>query len=109
MIEEDLHLVQGLNAAGIRAIYGDAAHATILAAAHPERARLVVATLPDAGATRAIVRDVRRLNPQVPILAVSRLAGQYFAFVAEPQIKAETVSYVGGGRTSRLVDARDPR
>jgi RND family efflux transporter MFP subunit len=24
-------------------------------------------------------------NPQVPILAVSRLGGQYFAFVAEPQ------------------------
>ncbi len=24
-------------------------------------------------------------NPQVPILAISRLAGQYFAFVAEPQ------------------------
>src|ERR1700746_1640876 len=24
-------------------------------------------------------------NPEVPILAVSRLAGQYFAFVAEPQ------------------------
>jgi RND family efflux transporter MFP subunit len=26
-----------------------------------------------------------RHNPEVPILAVSRLAGQYFAFVAEPQ------------------------
>ena len=26
-----------------------------------------------------------RQNPQIPILAVSRLAGQYFAFVAEPQ------------------------
>jgi RND family efflux transporter MFP subunit len=25
-------------------------------------------------------------NPKVPILAVSRLAGQYFAFVAEPQV-----------------------
>ena len=24
-------------------------------------------------------------NPEVPILAVSRLAGQYFAFVAEPK------------------------
>jgi hypothetical protein len=24
-------------------------------------------------------------NPEVPILAVSRLGGQYFAFVAEPQ------------------------
>lgn len=26
-------------------------------------------------------------NPQVPVLAVSRLAGQYFAFVAEPEAK----------------------
>ena len=26
-----------------------------------------------------------RQSPQIPILAVSRLAGQYFAFVAEPQ------------------------
>src|SRR6267154_4544704 len=31
-------------------------------------------------------------NPQVPILAVSRLAGQYFAFVAEPQNGGSFVS-----------------
>jgi predicted ATPase len=30
------------------------------------------------------------------------------AFQAEPQVKAEVVSYVGGGRTSRLVDRRGP-
>ena len=30
------------------------------------------------------------------------------AFLAEPQIKAEAVSYVGGGRTSRLLDRRGP-
>jgi RND family efflux transporter MFP subunit len=31
-------------------------------------------------------------NPQVPILAVSRLAGQYFAFVAEPQTGGKFVA-----------------
>ncbi len=31
-------------------------------------------------------------NPEVPILAVSRLAGQYFAFVAEPQPKGGFVA-----------------
>jgi RND family efflux transporter MFP subunit len=34
---------------------------------------------------RARVVWGRHQNPQVPILAVSRLGGQYFAFVAEPQ------------------------
>jgi RND family efflux transporter MFP subunit len=34
---------------------------------------------------RARVVWGKHQNPQVPILAVSRLAGQYFAFVAEPQ------------------------
>jgi len=34
---------------------------------------------------RARVVFGQHQNPQVPILAVSRLAGQYFAFVAEPQ------------------------
>lgn len=34
---------------------------------------------------RARVVFGTHLSPQVPILAVSRLAGQYFAFVAEPQ------------------------
>lgn len=34
---------------------------------------------------RARVVFGSHLNPEIPILAVSRLAGQYFAFVAEPQ------------------------
>ena len=69
VIEEDLHLVQGLATAGVPVIYGDASYSAILGAARPERARLVVVALPDAGATRVVVRDARRLNPQVPILA----------------------------------------
>ena len=38
-------------------------------------------------------------NPQVPILAVSRLAGQYFAFVAEPQTGG---SYVARQRPLKI-------
>jgi CPA2 family monovalent cation:H+ antiporter-2 len=69
VIEEDLHLVQELSRLGIPAVLGDASHRSILAAAHPERARLIVVALPDSGATRAVVRDARRANPEVPILA----------------------------------------
>ncbi len=69
VIEEDLHLVQELGRAGVPTILGDASHRSILAAAHPERARLIVVALPDSGATRAVVRDARRANPDVPILA----------------------------------------
>ena len=71
VLETDLHRIQRLRAAGIPAVYGDASYASILAAAHVERARLVVVALPDAGTTRAVVREVRRANPTLPILARS--------------------------------------
>jgi CPA2 family monovalent cation:H+ antiporter-2 len=41
----------------------------VLHAAHPERARLIVVALPDAGTTRAVLQELRRLNPTAPILA----------------------------------------
>lgn len=69
VLEADLHRIEQLRAAGIPAIYGDASYASILAAAHVERARLVVVALPDAGTTRAVVREVRRANAALPILA----------------------------------------
>jgi monovalent cation:H+ antiporter-2, CPA2 family len=72
VVEEDLHLVQHLRTAGVPAIYGDAAYASVLQASHPERALLVVVTLPDAGSARTVVREVRQLNPGVPILVRAR-------------------------------------
>lgn len=69
VVEEDLHLVREVEAAGHTAVYGDATYRSILGVAHPERARLIIVALPDAGATRAVVRDARRANPDVPILA----------------------------------------
>ncbi len=69
VIEQDLHLVQELGAADIPAIYGDASYRSILEAARPERARLIVVALPDSGATRVTVLNARRANATAPILA----------------------------------------
>ena len=69
VIEDDLHLVHEIAEQGIAAVYGDASYRAIMAAAHAERARLVVVALPDAGATRAVVLNARRANPTAPILA----------------------------------------
>ena len=77
VVEEDLHLVQELTREGIPAVYGDASYRSVLDAAHPERARLIVVALPDAGATRVVVLNARRANPTVPILArAPRLADE---------------------------------
>jgi CPA2 family monovalent cation:H+ antiporter-2 len=69
VIEGDMHLVEKLQAEGVPVVYGDASYPGVLGAAHPERARLVVVALPDSGATRVVVRNARRANPSVPILA----------------------------------------
>ncbi|HEU0028106.1 MAG TPA: cation:proton antiporter [Ktedonobacterales bacterium] len=69
VIEQDMHLVQQVRDEGIPVVYGDASSPTILAAAHPERARLIVVALPDSGATREVVRNARSANPDAPILA----------------------------------------
>ncbi len=71
VIEEDMHLAQLLRSENVPVVYGDASSAAVLGAAHVERARLVVVALPDSGATRAVVRDVRRANASAPILARS--------------------------------------
>jgi len=69
VIESDFHLVQELGRQQLPAIYGDASYASVLAAAHPELARLIVVALPDSGATRVTVLNARRANASVPILA----------------------------------------
>ncbi|MDQ3855626.1 MAG: cation:proton antiporter, partial [Chloroflexota bacterium] len=68
VVEQDLHLVQGLRAQGLPAIYGDASYQSVLSAARPDQARLIVVALSDSGATRAAVVNARRANPHVPIL-----------------------------------------
>jgi CPA2 family monovalent cation:H+ antiporter-2 len=69
VIEQDSHLAQQIRAAGIPVFNGDASLQVIFAAAHPERARMVIVALPDSSATREVVRNARRANPSAPIFA----------------------------------------
>jgi CPA2 family monovalent cation:H+ antiporter-2 len=69
VIEQDWHLVRELRRDKIAAIYGDASYPSVLEAAHPENARIVVVTLPDFGATRAVVQNAHRANPNTLIVA----------------------------------------
>jgi CPA2 family monovalent cation:H+ antiporter-2 len=74
------HVVVDLNAAAIRevvggggrAVYGDATRDAVLTAAGVGRARALIAALPDAAATRQVVAAVRRLSPDITILARTR-------------------------------------
>jgi monovalent cation:H+ antiporter-2, CPA2 family len=67
-IDSDLRVVRGVAEAGTPAIYGDAAYPSVLAAGHPERARLIVVALPDPATTRTLIRHARRANATVPLL-----------------------------------------
>jgi CPA2 family monovalent cation:H+ antiporter-2 len=69
VIEEDLHLVQELRRDRHDAIYGDASYPSVLEAAHPQNANVIVVTLPDFGATRVAVQNAHRANPNAVIIA----------------------------------------
>jgi CPA2 family monovalent cation:H+ antiporter-2 len=74
VIEQDMNLVTELSKSGVAAIYGDASYETVLAAANPAGASVVVVALPDFGATRAVVHRARRANPDVLIVARAQRA-----------------------------------
>jgi CPA2 family monovalent cation:H+ antiporter-2 len=75
IIDQNLNLVQEISAGGVTAIYGDASsYENVLAAAKPDKARVIVVALPDSGATRAIVHRARRANPDVLIVARAQRA-----------------------------------
>ena len=74
------HVVVDLNASAIRevtagggrGVYGDATRGAVLMAAGIDRARALIAALPDAASTRQVVSAARRLAPELTILARTR-------------------------------------
>jgi K+:H+ antiporter len=69
VVETDPDIVRALHARSVPCIYGNAAHSTILERTHIDRARLVVLTVPDKSPGLEAVRNIRRLNAAVPIIA----------------------------------------
>jgi CPA2 family monovalent cation:H+ antiporter-2 len=74
VIEQDWHLVRELRRDKFEAIYGDASYPSVLEAAHPQTARLIVIALPDFGATRIAVQNAHRANPNTIIVARAQQA-----------------------------------
>jgi monovalent cation:H+ antiporter-2, CPA2 family len=68
-IENDPDVVKGLRERGIPSLFGDAAQPRLLDQAGAARAALVVVALPETDRVRLAVRNLRSLNPTVPILA----------------------------------------
>lgn len=62
--------------AGYPTVFGDAAAEPVLRAAGAGDARLVISTVPDPAATRLMVERLRRINPEVHVVARSATAAQ---------------------------------
>jgi monovalent cation:H+ antiporter-2, CPA2 family len=71
VIENDPDVVRGLRERGIPSLFGDAGHRRLLEQAGAGRAALAVVALPETDQVRTVVRNLRALNPRVPILARS--------------------------------------
>lgn len=69
VIELDQRRVDQAKAAGFPVIFGDASQPIVLEAVQIEQARLLLTTVPTVVITQVIVDQVRRLNPQLHIVA----------------------------------------
>ncbi|GGG27531.1 potassium efflux transporter [Caldovatus sediminis] len=69
VIEQDRVAAEHLRAQGVPAVWGDATRPEVMAAARPERARLVILALPDAADARAALALVRAANPEIVVAA----------------------------------------
>jgi len=68
-LENDPDVVRGLRERGIPCFYGDSTRPRLLHEAGVEHAALAVVALPLADQARSAVRQIRALNPTIPILA----------------------------------------
>ena len=69
VIELDQHRVEQCKAAGIPVVYGDSSQEIILKAAQIESACLLLVTVPGIVTAQAVVRQARRLNQRLDIVA----------------------------------------
>lgn len=69
VIDINVDTVLALQAEGKHALYGDAAHASILREAGVQKAAYLVISLPETAASVAVLTAARELNPKIKILA----------------------------------------
>ncbi|MDD4615582.1 MAG: cation:proton antiporter [Alphaproteobacteria bacterium] len=67
-IESDRRLTENLHRNGIPVIFGDATRELVMAAAHPESAKLLIIATPQGGQVRQTITLARHLNPNLKIV-----------------------------------------
>ncbi len=95
LIELDYRRFEQAKDDGCATIFGDATQAIVLEAANVDRARLVLVTVPIVQVTEAIIDQVRRINPDMRIVARAEGAEQLrhlqqkgLAEVVQPELEA---------------------
>ena len=95
VLESDPDVARSLRARGIRCLSGDAAQRGLLEAAGVRGAALVVLAIPGPGRVHLATRQVRALNPTVPVLArahhpadSARLRADGATVVIQPETEA---------------------
>lgn len=69
VIEMDPDRIEELNARQVAALYGDAANSEVITHAGLNKARALVATLPEDDAAAMIITAARDINPALPVVA----------------------------------------
>ncbi|HUQ50082.1 MAG TPA: cation:proton antiporter [Terriglobales bacterium] len=95
VIEIDPEVVRKAREKNIHCLYGDPAHRPVLEGAHTDKAALVIVTLPEADRAYLTVRNIREINPTVPILARAHRRPDFEALllagatrVVQPEVEA---------------------
>ena len=95
VLEIDPVIVHDAREKGIRCIFGDPVHLPVLEAAHVADAALVLVTLPEAERAYLAIRNIRRLNGSIPIIARAHRRTDYESLLAagatrvvQPEVEA---------------------
>jgi monovalent cation:H+ antiporter-2, CPA2 family len=95
VIEVDPDIVETLRTRGIFCLFGDATHERILQEANIQSASLVIRTLPEGNKSQLVIREIRRQNPTVPILARAHTRSDHEALlqagaseIIQPELEA---------------------
>ena len=76
VIERDRRIVDAVRERGELALFGDAARTGVLAAAHVQRARLLIITTPDPFQTRQVLTLARQLNSTIDTVVRTHTAAE---------------------------------
>lgn len=69
VIEYDPRIARGLRDQGVPVLFGDAGNPEVLRHGHLDRARVLAVSIPDLPSADRAVREARRLNPRLDIIA----------------------------------------